>query len=189
MTKNMNLNRRKAVFLDRDGVLNHSVVVNGKPYAPRKFEDFIIEHQAYEASKLLSQAGFLLIVVTNQPDVGNGLVTHNIINAMNLKLMEALPLDDIKVCFHSQSDGCTCRKPMPGMLEKAALELNIDLAKSYMIGDRWSDIVAGKAAGCFTILIDRKYNEVLEDQPNVSVSCLLEAVQNIMERSRLNILN
>jgi len=180
----MILNQKKAVFLDRDGVLNHSEVVDGKPYAPRKLDEFIIENEAYESTKLLSQAGFLLIVVTNQPDVGNGLVTHEIVQAMHQKLMEELPLDDIKVCFHSQSEKCSCRKPKPGMIKTAALEFNIDLEKSYMIGDRWSDIRAGKAAGCFTILIDRGYREKNEEQPNVSVSCMLEAVQNILERSR-----
>ena len=97
-------NQRKAVFLDRDGVLSHSEVVEGKPYAPRKLEDFIIEQEAYEATKLLSHAGFLLIVITNQPDVGNGLVKYKQVQAMNQKLMEELPLDDIKVCFHSQSE-------------------------------------------------------------------------------------
>ena len=180
----MILNQKKAVFLDRDGVLNHSEVVDGKPYAPRKLDEFIIENEAYESTKLLSQAGFLLIVVTNQPDVGNGLVTHEIVQAMNQKLMEELPLDDIKVCFHSQSEKCSCRKPKPGMIKTAALEFNIDLEKSYMIGDRWSDICAGRAAGCFTILIERGYREKTEEQSNVSVSCMLEAVQNILERSR-----
>ena len=182
----MKINQNKAIFLDRDGVLNHSQIVNGKPYAPRRMEDFIIENEDYYSSKLLSQAGFLLIVVTNQPDVGNGLVTHEIIQTMNQKLMEELPLTDIKVCFHSQSEKCFCRKPKPGMIKMAALEFNIDLEKSYIIGDRWSDISAGRAAGCFTILIDRGYREKIEDQPDISVQSMLEALQNILERSRKN---
>lgn len=182
----MSQNQRKAVFLDRDGVLNHSEVVEGKPYAPRRIEDFIIEEEAYEATELLFQAGFLLIVITNQPDVGNGLMKHKQVQAMNKKLMEELSLDDIKVCFHSQLESCNCRKPKPGMIKTAALEFNINLSKSYMIGDRWSDISAGKAAGCFTILIDRGYTEKIEEQPNVSVSNLQEAVQNILRRSRKN---
>ena len=180
----MILIKEKAVFLDRDGVLNLSEVVNGKPYAPRRLEDFIIVTEAYEATKLLSQEGFILIVVTNQPDVGNGLVTEEIVQAMNQRLMEELPIDDIKVCFHSQSEKCACRKPKPGMITKAALEFNIDLEKSYMIGDRWSDICAGNAAGCSSLLIDRGYREKIEEQPNVFVYSMLEAVQNILGRAR-----
>ena len=147
-------------------------------------DDFIINNEVYESTQLLSQPSFLLIIVINQPDVRNGLVTHEIVQAMNQKLMEELPLDDIKVCFHSQSEKCSCRKPKPGMIKTAALESNIGLEKSYMIGDRWSDISAGRAAGCFTILIDRGYREKIEEQSNVSVSCMLEAVQNILERSK-----
>lgn len=150
---------RPAIFLDRDGVLNQAIVKNGKPYAPRQLQDFHIFSEAAKVINLFKQVGFLVVVVTNQPDVGNGFVAKSVVESMHIQLSESLVLDSIKVCYHAQNEGCSCRKPKPGMLLEAAQELGIDLSQSTIVGDRSSDILAGQAAGCRTILIDYAYAE------------------------------
>ena len=169
-----------AVFLDRDGVLNHTEVINGKPYAPIRVEDFKILPGTFKALNTLKNSGFALAVITNQPDVGNGKVKKEIVAQMNADLISKLPIDTIKVCYHAQTDGCDCRKPKPGLIYEAAAEMQIDPLKSYMIGDRWSDISAGKAAGCTTILVDYNYSENFVDQPDFKVASLPAAVDTII---------
>ncbi len=171
---------RQAVFLDRDGVLVRSEVRDGKPYAPTRLEDFEILPDSIEATALLDEAGYVLVVVTNQPDVGNGAVEREIVEAMNARLAEVLPLKAIKVCYHGQGEGCACRKPKPGMLIEAAEELGIDLSRSIMVGDRWNDIDAGHAAGCKTVFINRNYGERRPDRPGAVSGSLMEAAQIIV---------
>ena len=150
-----NAGRHRAVFLDRDGVLNRCAVHGGKPYAPRRLADFRLLPGVAQAVRALKRAGFLVVVVTNQPDIGNGRVEAAVVEAMHRKLKARVPVDDIRVCPHRQDADCACRKPRPGMLLAAAADLRIDLKNSYMVGDRRGDIVAGKAAGCYTFLINR----------------------------------
>jgi D-glycero-D-manno-heptose 1,7-bisphosphate phosphatase len=171
---------RRAVFLDRDGVLNRSDVVDGKPYAPRQVEGFCIYEEAYDCLCDLKKADFVLVVVTNQPDVGNGVVAKEVVDNMNRSLLRALPLDEVVVCYHSQSDGCLCRKPKAGMLQVAAEKYAIDLSRSFMVGDRWSDVAAGKLAGCKTIFIDRSYTEPNSEIPNIIVKSLREAADYVL---------
>ncbi|PIW26377.1 MAG: hypothetical protein COW30_15000 [Rhodospirillales bacterium CG15_BIG_FIL_POST_REV_8_21_14_020_66_15] len=171
--------RTKAVFLDRDGVLNRSLVRDGKPLAPCRVEDFEIFADAHDALQTLKQKGFLLVVTTNQPDVGNGFVNGAVVERMHALLAARLPIDDIRVCYHSQSAGCACRKPKPGMILDAARELGIDLGSSYMVGDRWSDIEAGRAAGCRTVFIDRQYDEQRPDDADFDVRSIAEAASVI----------
>jgi D-glycero-D-manno-heptose 1,7-bisphosphate phosphatase len=182
MVISINKSKRKAVFLDRDGVLNRAEVQNGKPYAPRSIESFDILPEALPATEALHKAGLLLIVVTNQPDVGNGVASQHVIEEMHERLRKLLPIDDIKTCFHSQKDNCLCRKPQPGMLLDASKDWNIDLTKSFMVGDRWNDVVAGRSQGCFTIFIDRGYSESLKEEPDMTVSSLAEAARLILMR-------
>lgn len=142
-----------AVFIDRDGVLNQAIVRDGKPYPPERVEDVIIPAGANEALRSIKASGYLIIVVTNQPDVGKGLQSKQIIDAIHGALRQQLQIDAFRVCYHVDEDKCNCRKPKPGMILDAAREFKIDLARSFMIGDRWRDIEAGNAAGCKTILI------------------------------------
>ncbi len=165
-----------AVFLDRDGVLVRSIVRDGKPYAARNMDEFSLYPTAEAACRDLRRHGFTLVVVTNQPDVGNGLVEKTTVEEMNLVLGEALPVAAIKACYHAQTDGCDCRKPKPGMLLDAARELDIDLTASFMVGDRWSDIAAGAAAGCRTVFIDHGYGERQPDNQDFTARSLPEAV-------------
>ncbi len=164
---------RRAAFLDRDGVLNRAIVRDGRPYAPRRLEEFEVLPEAPEAVARLKAAGLLVIVVTNQPDVARGLVAGEVLGAMHDRLRAAVALDDVRVCIGEE--GCACYKPKPGMLLDAARDWGIDLNASVMIGDRWRDIGAGRAAGCRTIFVDRGYAEQLVDRPDFTVKDLAEA--------------
>ena len=104
-------------------------------------------------------AGFLLVMVTNQPDVARGVTRRQDVETMHATLCAALPLDAVYVCYHDDADACGCRKPLPGMLLQAAAAHGIDRAASFMAGDRWRDVDAGVAAGCRTVWIDRGYRE------------------------------
>ncbi len=174
---------RQAVFLDRDGVINRAVLRDGKSFPPAIIEDLEILSGVREAIADLHQAGFLIVVVTNQPDVATGVQHMDVVEAMHRKLREMLLIDDIKVCYHIETDGCACRKPKPGMLLDAACEHNIDLTRSYLVGDRWRDISAGKAAGCFTFFIDYGYKERSVDAPDMVVHSLAEARQVILTQA------
>ncbi len=170
----------RAVFLDRDGVLNRAVVRDGKPYAPGEVSDFEILPDAPEGCRRLKSSGFLLIVVTNQPEIARGTQRIEALEAMHTLLRARVPLDDIRVCSHDEEDDCACRKPRPGLLLDAAREWRIDLHQSFMVGDRWKDIDAGHAAGCRTLLIDRGYRESLRTIPDYRVDSLEEAVECIL---------
>jgi len=170
------MNVRRAVFLDRDGVLNEPVVRDGHPYPPSGLHELTIVPDAEPALARLKQCGFLLVVVTNQPDVARGTSTQADVERIHQHLAGHLPLDDFFTCYHDDADRCDCRKPLPGLLVKAAAQYGIDLAKSYLVGDRWRDIDAGFAAGCRTVLIDRYYNERKSAaKPDCVVESLAEA--------------
>jgi len=156
------------------------MVRNGRPYAPTSLDEFELLPGVDEAVASLRRAGFLLIVVTNQPDVATGEVSASVLDAMHQKLRALLTLDDIKVCCHVDTDGCLCRKPRPGMLLEAAREWSIDLDRSFMVGDRWRDVSAGKAAGCTTLFVDCGYAERQVDAPDFVVTSLAEAVRIIL---------
>ena len=176
---------RKAVFLDRDGVINECKVIDGKPYPPLSAEEFVIFPGVLPACQKLKQAGFLLVVATNQPDVGRGTLQQEIVEGIHAHMLQVLPLDRVEVCYHpGKSDAeCDCRKPKPGMLLRAARELNIDLKASWMVGDRWRDIDCGHAADCRTILIDYEYDEPLRQLPDFRVQDLAEAAEVILKHS------
>lgn len=172
----MGIGAVKAVFLDRDGVLNEAVVRDGRPYPPARLEDLKVIPDAREALAQLKAAGFLLVVVTNQPDVAKGTQSRPAVEAMNDALRAELPIDDFFVCWHDDRDACSCRKPKPGLLLDAAARYGIDLAASFMVGDRWRDIDAGAAAGCRTVLIERDYRERGPSaEPNFRAISLLSA--------------
>ena len=171
----MNKNLNPAVFLDRDGVLCRTTVCNGKPYAPQHLKDFILLPNAYRSVKLLKQLGFKVIVVTNQPDIGNGLVSSKVVDDMHRKLYAKTKVDDIFMCAHRQDEGCNCRKPKAGMLFAASDKHGIDLKRSFMVGDRTGDIKAGQEVGCRTIFIDRRYKEPRPSKTDATVKSLQSA--------------
>lgn len=179
--------RARCVFLDRDGVLNVPLVRDGRPYPPASLDEFRLYEDVPAGCARLKEAGFLLVVVTNQPDVGRGTQTRALADAMNETLKAELPvLDRIEVCFHAgeaHGEICTCRKPKPGMLLRAAEALQIDLHRSFLVGDRWRDVDCAHAAGCEAIFIARDYAEPLRDTPDAVVNNFSEAVSFILTRA------
>jgi D-glycero-D-manno-heptose 1,7-bisphosphate phosphatase len=170
---------QRAVFLDRDGVINRAVVRDGKPYPPARAAELEVLPRVPEALDRIRMAGFVSIVVTNQPDVARGTTSRSEVEAMNAILAERLAIDEFRVCYHDGQDNCECRKPKPGMLLQAARNRNLDLASSYMVGDRWRDIEAGQRAGCKTVFIDYGYDEKQPEQCDYRVASLWEAVSII----------
>jgi D-glycero-D-manno-heptose 1,7-bisphosphate phosphatase len=148
---------RPAVFLDRDGVLNRTYARNGVPHPPAKLNEFELLPGVPEAMQRLAEQ-FPLIVVTNQPDVARGSQTRQRVEEMNNYLRCRTPVVEVLTCYHDNNDDCPCRKPRPGLLVDAARRWHIDLKRSFMVGDRWSDILAGQAAGCRTVLVDQPYS-------------------------------
>jgi D-glycero-D-manno-heptose 1,7-bisphosphate phosphatase len=174
---------RRAVFLDRDGVINAAVVHDGKPYPPADADALEILPGVASALQDLHDAGYVLVVVTNQPDVARGKTPRATVDAIHARLRAELALDAIYACFHDDADHCACRKPAPGMLLDAARDLHLDLAQSFMVGDRWRDTDAGIAAGCRTIFINRNYAERKPGGYDVELSSLAEAASWILERT------
>lgn len=171
---------RRAVFVDRDGVINANMERDGRPVAPTTLEDFRLLPGVEDAVRRLRDAGLVVIVVTNQPDIATGRTTRATVEAMHALIRARLPVDDIRMCPHVDADHCACRKPKPGMILAAASERGIDLAASYVVGDRWRDIAAGRAAGCLTILVDNGYEPDRSHPPDAVVRSLTEAVDYIM---------
>jgi D-glycero-D-manno-heptose 1,7-bisphosphate phosphatase len=172
----------RAVFIDRDGVINANLERDGKPVAPTTFAEFRILPGVAEAVRRLKDAGFLTVVVTNQPDVATGLTPRAVMQRMHDEIRTRLAIDDIMVCLHVDADNCACRKPRPGMLLDAASKHAIDLKASYIVGDRWRDVHAGQAAGCRTIFVDYGYRQDRPAAPDMVVRSLSEAAELILRR-------
>ncbi len=144
---------RRAVFVDRDGVINKAIIRDGRSLPPYSLSELEILPGVPEAVDRLRAAGFLVIVATNQPDVATGILRREVVDDLNDYIRRHVVLDDVRVCVHRDEDACACRKPKPGMLLDAARQFDVDLVRSFMVGDRWRDIDAGNAAGCRTILV------------------------------------
>jgi D-glycero-D-manno-heptose 1,7-bisphosphate phosphatase len=150
---------RKAVFLDRDGVINRPIVRDGRPYPPRDLSEFAWMDGVHETLRSLHARGFMLLVFTNQPDVARGTQTREQVEELHSLVLRELPVTRIYSCFHDDGDDCACRKPKPGMIFQARDEYGIDLHGSWVVGDRWRDIEAGRAAGCRTVYVRHGYTE------------------------------
>jgi D-glycero-D-manno-heptose 1,7-bisphosphate phosphatase len=177
---------RPAIFLDRDGVINRPTIRGRKPYAPRSLAELEILPGVPAALRALKAAGYSLVVVTNQPDIARGALPRTVVDSMNGWLTSILPLDAVLTCAHDDADRCQCRKPLPGLITQAARELRLECAASYMIGDRWRDIEAGRRAGCKTFFIDCGYDEQLPQSYDFRVSSLLEAARIILQADTLS---
>jgi D-glycero-D-manno-heptose 1,7-bisphosphate phosphatase len=171
---------KNAVFLDRDGVINKSIIVNGLPKPPVNIEDVKILEGVVEAIKILKDNDLVPVVVTNQPDAARRITSQERINAINAYVGSATDIEFFYTCFHDDNDCCNCRKPSPGLIYQAATELNLNIYGSFMVGDRWRDIAASQAAGCEAFFIDRSYSEILPNMPYSRVDSLLEATYLII---------
>jgi D-glycero-D-manno-heptose 1,7-bisphosphate phosphatase len=167
---------RAAVFLDRDGVVDEAILRDGRPFPPGAVDEVVIPTGVREACQLLSDAGLLLVLVTNQPDIARMTTSRQVVDAINGYLTHELNLDAVYVCPHDDGDACACRKPAPGLLVDAAADLGLDLTRSVMVGDRWRDIEAGKRAGVTTIWLRRAYREPAPDAPDHVVDYLGDVV-------------
>jgi D-glycero-D-manno-heptose 1,7-bisphosphate phosphatase len=188
MPGNVPISDRPAVFLDRDGVLNRALVRAGKPVPPASLAELEILPGVREACSELRRAGFLLVLVTNQPDIARGTQSRKIVDEINSLLQQELSIDDVRLCPHDDGEGCLCRKPESGLLTAAARANGISVEASVMVGDRWRDIEAGKRAGCKTVFIDNGYEERRPDSPDLTVASLSEAVSWILsQRTRAHV--
>jgi len=169
-----------AVFLDRDGVINRITVSKGVPHPPQELKEFSFLPKVPKACRDLRRAGLALVVVTNQPDVARGTQTRKRVRAMNERVASRLPVKGVLTCFHDNADACLCRKPKPGLLKKAAARWRLDLKRSFIVGDRWSDIAAGRAAGCRGILIKKSYSQAERCRPDWTARDLAEAAEIIL---------
>jgi D-glycero-D-manno-heptose 1,7-bisphosphate phosphatase len=177
--------KRRAVFLDRDGVINKPIVREGRPYPPADVEDFELYEDVMAGCAQLHAADYVLVIVTNQPDVARGTQTRVAVEAIHRTMLDLLPqIARVEVCWHAGvdwGDSCDCHKPAPGMVLRAAQALGIDLAKSFLVGDRWRDVDCGHGAGCRTIFVDRNYSEPLRQPPDWTVTSFGQAVEVIMQ--------
>lgn len=173
---------RPAVFLDRDGTLNVQFVRDSRPYPPRTPEEFELFPGVREACRALKGAGYALVVATNQPDVGRGTQSLEVVEAMHTKLRSLVPeIERIEACFDpGGGEASRRRKPEPGMLLDAAAVLDIDLARSWMVGDRWRDVVCGQRAGARTVFIDFGYAEEVRAKPDFTVRSFADAAETIL---------
>jgi D-glycero-D-manno-heptose 1,7-bisphosphate phosphatase len=151
-----------AVFLDRDGIINRAVVRQGKPYPPARPEEVEILPGAITSLQRLADCGYVLIGITNQPDVARGTQSRGIVESINQLIQCRLPIREIFVCYHDDIDNCDCRKPKPGLIWQAAKKYGLDMSVSWMVGDRWKDITAGRAAGLKTIFVNYNYAELYQ---------------------------
>lgn len=175
---------QRAVFLDRDGVLNHIVPRGERPGSPRHVDELVLVEEAAGAVARLRAAGYKTFIVTNQPDISRGLLSRETLDVVMAKVTRHVEVDDVRVCTHDDADRCACRKPRPGMLLELAEAWQIDLSASYMIGDTWKDMEASRAAGCPGILLRRPYNT--DTQSTESVEDIDAAVDLILERERVD---
>jgi D-glycero-D-manno-heptose 1,7-bisphosphate phosphatase len=176
---------RRAVFVDRDGVLNAAVAHSERPHPPGSVAELTFLPGVRERVAELRGLHFLVVCVTNQPDVARGTVARAAVEEINARVRAQMGLDDLLVCYHDDRDGCACRKPRPGLLLEAAARLGIDLGRSYMIGDRWKDIACGAAAGCTTVFVDYGYAEPYEGpEPGHASRTAVEAFDYILSKER-----
>jgi D-glycero-D-manno-heptose 1,7-bisphosphate phosphatase len=171
--------KNKAIFIDRDGVINKVIMRDEKPSSPWNLREFEILSDVKECLELFKKMGFLNIVFTSQPDISRGNLKIEDLEKMHKIISETLPVDEIKFCPHDDKDNCSCRKPKPGLILEAVKKWSIDLKKSYVIGDSWKDIGAGKAAGCKTLLIRRGYNKDFQKDYDFEVDNLKKTVEII----------
>lgn len=176
--------KNKAFFLDRDGVINRTLLKKGKPVAPRKFKEFKILKNVDKSLIFLKKKGFKNIVITNQPDVKKGLTENNLLKKINNKIKSKLKIDDIFVCIHIESDKCKCRKPNIGLILKAKKKWNIDFKKSYLIGDRWRDIYLANRLKINCFYIDKNYKEKKPKKFNYKVKNLFDAIKEIKKNEK-----
>ncbi len=175
------MSERKAIFLDRDGVINKLILESGISRSPRLIEEFIINSEIPHFIATFKNLGYLILVITNQPEVSRGLVSKEQVEEFHRLIFDLLVIDDIFVCWHDKDDECSCRKPKPGLLIEAKQKYDIDMVNSFFIGDRTIDFDAAKAAGTNGIL----YTESTVFKWNEAFNSLTGIMNYILKKSVL----
>ncbi len=177
--------KNKAIFLDRDGVINRTIIKNHKPYPPKTINKF----KVYNDVKLLNnlKKKYYLIIITNQPDVKNKIIKKELVKKFHKKILNKLLVDKIYVCYHNDQDKCSCRKPGIKFFLDAKKKFNLSLKKSYFIGDRWRDMLAGNKAKCINIFLDRNYFENFKYKFKYHYKCknLKQAINYIKRKEKI----
>ena len=174
--------KNKCVFLDRDGVINQPIIINKKPYSPRKIQEFIFTTDIKNLINKVVNLGYKVIVVTNQPDIATGDLSESLLNHFHKCITDEMLINDIFVCKHKSSDNCNCRKPKPGLIIEAAIKHKINLKESFFIGDRWKDVDAANKVECHSIFIDYGYSERLKTDPKNCVKSVKDAFDLIINK-------
>ena len=175
--------KNKAIFFDRDGVLNAIKRINNKPFPPDNVDELELFPDVRDKLKFLKKLGFYLFLVTNQPDYKRGKQLKKNIVKINSLVKSFYQLDDTFTCWHAYDGQCECRKPKPGMIINASLKYKIYTSKSFMIGDRWKDIEAGNKAGCRSIFLDYNYDEKKPDKYDYSTNSIQDSIDWIIKNS------
>jgi len=175
---------RPGVLLDRDGVLSRVVLREGRGVSPRSFVEFELLPGVSAAVASLRDAGLPVVVVTNQPDIARGLLKPDELERMHEHLRAHVPVERIYICTHDDADRCTCRKPRPGLLLRAAADFHLDLEHTWMVGDSWKDVEAARAAGCHMIFIAGPHTEAGTSAPERVAASLAEAAEIILREIR-----
>jgi D-glycero-D-manno-heptose 1,7-bisphosphate phosphatase len=167
---------KRAFFIDRDGVINKSQILNGVSKPPMDLDSLQLLDGVEQAIGILKGTGIVPVVITNQPDVERGTQTREAVDQINKKIEVLTGITNFYVCYHNDASNCECRKPKIGMIIRASADLGIDVKRSFLIGDRWKDITAGQRAGVReSFFIDYAYSEKKPSQPYTLVKSLLEA--------------
>lgn len=176
--------KRRAIFLDRDGVINKASFVNGKHRSPMLAGEVELYEDAKSSINKLRKLGFLIFVMTNQPEISRGNLRLEESDAINGVIQKEIEPEEIIVCPHDDSDRCCCRKPLPGMITDLISRYKLNPDTCYLIGDRANDIEAGQAAGVKSIQIDRGYPVDLSPHKLASARSLSGAVRIIQKIER-----
>ena len=170
---------KKAVFLDRDGVVSRAVVINNRPFSIRRASDLQILDEVNEALGIFGKLALIPIIISNQPDVARGLLSQLEHEKIESKIVTLTGISKIYTCTHDEKDNCFCRKPKPGLILKAAEDHDIDITKSYLIGDRWRDMDLAKNVDCRSFFINRNYEEKYPEYFDYETGSILESAKII----------
>jgi len=149
---------KKAVFIERDGVLNQAFVNGRQQVGPASLAEFRLQEGVLPLLARLKEAGFLLLVTTNQPGIARGDLSRRELDRMHDQLRRLIPVDDIFICPHDDPDRCPCRKPRPGLFQEARCKWQLNMNASFVVSDKWQDVEAARSAGCTSILIRSAWN-------------------------------
>ena len=150
--------KNKCLFLDRDGIINVPLVKKNKPFAPTEISQFRLYKNLNKTLNYIKKLNYLIIIITNQPELSKGNLNKKTLDQMHEIIYSTFPIDDIFVCKCQESSSCKCYKPKPKMLYDAKIKHNIDLKKSYFVGDTYRDVYCASNAGCYSILLKKRYN-------------------------------